>query len=113
MVSASERKDGVDLSLTMKLGNRRSRARVITLAVATTVICRTVGGCAFIASQFRGCRFSSRQIEEISGVGRIIQVAVEPPLFEGIVGQRCDGSIIVRERCGSDVVSPHGRGEQR
>lgn len=38
-------------------------------------------------------------------------MAVEPPLLEGIVSQRCYRSVVVREGFEGDVESPHRRGE--
>ena len=66
-----------------------------------------------MASEFCGHRFPNGQIEEISGMRRVIEVAVEPPLLKGIVGQRCHGSIIVWECFEGDIESPHSRGEYR
>lgn len=64
-----------------------------------------------MTSQFRGRWFSGRQIEEISRIRLILEMAVEPPLVEGKVGERCYGSIIVWECFGGDIESPHGRGD--
>ena len=98
----------------MKLRNRGSRTRIVILPKAKTSICRrTIRGSAFIASQFRGRRFSSGQFEDISGVGRVIEVAVEPPLFEGVIGEGRYWSVVVWEGLEGDVEAPHGGGEYR
>jgi hypothetical protein len=60
-----------------------------------------------MASQFCSRWFSGRQVEEISGMGRVSEVAVEPPLFEGIVHKWRYRTIVVRESLKRDVESPH------
>jgi hypothetical protein len=60
-----------------------------------------------MASQFCSRWFSGRQVEEISGMGRVGEVAVEPPLFEGIVHKWRYRTIVVRESLKRDVESPH------
>ena len=46
-------------------------------------------------------------------MGRVIKVAVEPPLVEGIVGEGRHRSVIVWEGFGGDVESPHRRCHNR
>ena len=40
-------------------------------------------------------------------------MAVKPPLIEGVVGERSDGSVVVRERLAGDVKAVHAWVEQR
>jgi len=83
-------------TLTMELRNRGSRTRIIIRPETNTSISRCTIRCgAFVTSQFRGCRFPSGQIEEIPGIGWVVEVAVEPPLVKGIVDEGRHGSIIV------------------
>ena len=66
-----------------------------------------------MTSQFCSCWLSGRQIEEISRIGWVIEMAVEPPLVEGIVDEGCHRSIVVWEGFKRDVESPHSRCEYR
>ena len=94
----------------MELRNRGSRTGVIVRTKTNASIrgC-TVRCSAFIASQFCSCWLTGRQIEEISRMGRVIEVTVEPPLVEGIVGEGRHRSIVVWEGLKRDVESPHRR----
>ena len=40
-------------------------------------------------------------------------MAVEPPLFEGVIGEGCYWSVVVWEGLEGDVEAPHGGGEYR
>lgn len=96
--------------LTVKLRNGGSRTGVVIRAeTKTSVRGCTVRGGAFMTSQFCSCWFSGRQIEEIPRIGGVTEVAVEPPLVEGIVDKGCHRSIIVGEGLERGVESPHGR----
>ena len=97
-------------SLTMELRNRGSWTGVIVRTKTNASIrgC-TVRCSAFIASQFCSCWLTGRQIEEISRMGRVIEVTVEPPLVEGIIGEGRHRSIVVWEGLKRDVESPHRR----
>jgi hypothetical protein len=43
----------------------------------------------------------------------MIEVTVEPPLVESVVGERSDGSIVVSVRLSGDVEAVHARVEER
>ena len=94
----------------MELRNRGSRAGVIVRTETNASIRGCTVRCGtFIASQFCSCWLTGRQIEEISRMGRVIEVTVEPPLVEGIVGEGRHRLIVVWEGLKRDIESPHRR----
>ena len=100
--------------LTVKLRDRGSRTGVVIRAkTSTSIRSSAIRGGAFVAGQFRLCWFPGGQVEEHSGVRRVIEVAMEPPLVEGIVGEGCHRPVIVRKRLHGDVKSPHCGGDDR
>jgi hypothetical protein len=95
-------------TLTMKLRNRGSWTGVIIRPEANTSIRGCAVRCgALVASQFCGCWFPGGQIEEISGIGRVVEMAVEPPLVEGVIDEGRHRSIVVWKGFERDVESPH------
>ena len=101
-------------SLTVILRHRGSWTGGITRAETRTAIgSTTVRGGAFMAGQFSSCWSPGRQLKENPGIRRVSEVAMEPPLVEGIVGQGRHGSIIVWEGFHSDIKSPHSGGDDR
>ena len=81
-------------------GNRPRRSKLLTRGC--TVRCG-----ALITSQFCSCWLSSGQVDEISGMRRVIDVTVELSLVEGIVGEGFHRSIVVWEGLKRDVESLH------
>ena len=101
-------------TLTMKLRNRGSRTRIIIRPETNTSIRRCTVRCGtFVTSQFRGCRFPGGQREDIPGIGRAVEVTVEPPLVKGVVDEGRHGSIIVWECFERNVEPPHSGCEHR
>ena len=80
----------------MELRDWGSRTRVIILAVTTSKLRCTERGISSMASQFCSCWLSGGQFEEISGIGRVTEMTVEPPLIEGVMGERRYRSIVER-----------------
>lgn len=87
----------------------RAGANVITASDITSL-----GRCeersrALVTANLKGRCFASRQLEPVLGMGRIIEVTMEPPLIESIICKRCNRSIVVRECLLCDIKSPHAR----
>ena len=70
------------------------------------------GSSALVTRDLGGSGFTSRELKEIAIVGWIVEMTVEPPLVEGVVGERSDGPVVVRERLGGDVKAVHARVEE-
>lgn len=84
--------------LTVKLRNWGPRTRIIICTKTNAPVRRCTVRCsALVTSQFCSRWFAGRQMEKISGIGRIAKVAVEPPLVKGIVGEGCHRPIVVWE----------------
>ena len=49
----------------------------------------------FVTCEFRGGSLAYGQFEEISRIGRIVEVSVEPPLVEGHVLKRRHGTVVI------------------
>lgn len=95
--------------LTVKFGDIGARTRIVSALDVTSWVGCPVGSGALVAGDLRSGGFASRELEEITGVGWIAKVTVEPPFFEGEVDERSDRSIVVRESLCGDVEAVHAR----
>lgn len=70
------------------------------------------GSCTLVTGDLGSSRLSSREFKEIARVGLMVEMTVEPPLVEGEIGERSDGTIVVRESFSGDVEAVHARVEE-
>ena len=66
-----------------------------------------------IARKLCGSGFTSGELEEITLVGWMAEMTVEPPLFKSQIEERSDRSIVVREGFPGHVEPVHARMERR
>ena len=86
------------------------RARVVVLTNVRMALRRVPPRRETLVTRELGCdRLSCRKFEDVALVRRIIQMSVEPPLFEGVVHKRRHRAIVVRERLHRDVEPIHAR----
>jgi hypothetical protein len=92
---------------------RRVRAGVVSLSDVAARRGLEERGRALVARDLCRGGFSCGELEEVAGVGWLAEMAVEPPLLKGVVGERSDGPVIVREGVRGDVEAVHARVEHR
>ena len=102
---ARMRKNG----LTVNSGQGRVWTWVVSLPDIAAVGRVPVGSRALVARELGGGRFASGELEEVAWVGWMVEVAVEPPLVKGVIGQRSDGPVVVRVSLAGDVEAVHAR----
>ena len=88
------------------------RAGVIALAdIGVALGRRPVRRKTLVAGELGRGGLSRGKLEDISGIGRVVEVSVEPPLVEVHVHEGCDGAVVVWERLLGDVETVHTRME--
>ena len=70
-------------------------------------------GCLALVTGKLGCGgLANRKLEDVSSVGGVVEVSVEPPLIEVHVHKGSDGTVVVWERLLRDVETVHTRVEK-
>lgn len=99
------------MGLTVILRGGGARTDIVSVSDIASLAGREEGSCALVARDLCGRGFTSWELEEITGVWWIVEVAVEPPFGKVVIQQRRDRSIVVREGLGGDVKAIHARVE--
>ena len=100
---------GVRKGLTVNGGQGGVWTRIISLPDIAPLGRVPVGGRALVTGDLGCGRFTSRELEEITRVGWMVEMAVEPPLVKSVIGQRSHGPVIVGVGLGGDVETIHAR----
>lgn len=90
-------------------GGGGAGAGVVAVLDVAAGVGGVVGGCTLVAGDLAVVDAACGELHEFTVVGREVEMVVEPPLFEGEVHERDDGSVVVVEvggGCG-DVEAPH------
>lgn len=74
---------------------------------------REVGSRALAARELGRGWFASGELEEITSVGWVAEMAVEPPLVKSVIDERRDRPVVVREGLAGHVEAVHARMEDR
>ena len=103
----------VDSRCVHRAGRERAiirRAWVVALLEVGVALGRCpVRGMSLVACDLSCGGLSCREVEDVSRVGRVVEMPVEPPLIKGHVHERLDGAIVVRKRVVRDVEAIHAR----
>ena len=103
----------VKKGLTVDCSQGRVGTRIISLSdIASRRRCKVRSG-ALVARDLGSCRLTSGKIEKVSRVGWMVEMTVKPPLGEGVVDERSDGSVVVRVSLLGHVEPVHARMEER
>ena len=97
--------------LTVNRSQGRVRAGVVALPDIAALRSVEVGRRTLAARDLGRGRLTGGELEEIARVGRMVEMAVEPPLVKGVVDERSNRPVIVRERLAGDVEPVHARME--
>ena len=109
IVSHDGPSSGVQNGLTVDGGQGRVGAGIVSLPDIAALGGVPVGSRALVTGELSRGRFTSGELEEIAWVGWMVEVAVEPPLVKGVIGQRSHGPIVVRIGLSGDVETIHAR----
>ena len=97
----------------MNGGQRRVGTGIVALSDIATWGRSEEGSSALVAGNLCRCRFTGGKLEKIARVGWMIQMSVKPPLFKGVIDERSDRSIVVRESIARNIEPIHARMEYR
>ena len=86
--------------------------RVVGFPDVATFARSKEGGRAFVACDLSSSSLPCWQLEDVSRVGGMVEVVVEPPLLEGIISKRGNRSVVVRIVLVRHIEPPHARVEK-
>ena len=90
------------------------RAGVVALADVRAALRRCpVRGHALVTAELRDGGLAGGEGEDVARVGRVVEVAVEPPLRERVVLEGGNGTVVVGEGRVGYVEAIHGRVPER